>query len=196
MQYTESRVSMQNQYVRSVLFYSEHRLVIQRIQEEGSPAWTGAGCKASGVTDMAVTETSGRDECSDTVIGLSVHSLRIYMCSCEEWIMVPRAVVHTPDTSRAEMGISLLAVTPEAPLPPISSLAYFYQYGGISKSTLPHRNSEGIKSVWSICYTPYVGTAFQMFAFLLLLLLTPHKQLRSHLHLVQTLSQTNLTLKH
>lgn len=43
---------------------------------------------------------------------------------------------------------------------------------------------------------PYMGTAFQMFMVLLLLLLTPHKQLRSHLHLVQTLSQTNLTLKH
>lgn len=93
-------------------------------------------------------------------------------------------------------GIGLLAVTLEAPLSPISSLARFYQYGGISKSTLPHRNSEGIKSVWSICYTPYVGTAFQTFGFLLSLLLTPHKQLRSHLHLVQTLSQTNLTLKH
>jgi hypothetical protein len=41
--------------------------------------------------------------------------------------MVPRAVVHTLDTSRAEVGqvISLLAVTPEAPHPPPPALLVF-----------------------------------------------------------------------
>lgn len=99
--------------------------------------------------------------------------------------------------SRDGSGISLLSsCDPGSPCPPsISSLACFYQYDGVSKSTLPHRNSERIKSVWSICYVPYMGTAFQMFMFLLLLLSKRRKQLRSHLHLVQTLSQTNLTLK-
>lgn len=83
MQYTESSVSMQKPVsVRSTHFYTEHRLVIQRKQEYRLTSLDGDGYKASGNTDMAVTETSGRDKCSVTVIGFirafSVH-IHVFM---------------------------------------------------------------------------------------------------------------------
>lgn len=104
---------------------------------------------------------------SVTVMCLPVHSLCVDMCSCERpkgcshtrtetWIKYQphlRAVSLTPPPSRPSGS----APYSSAPLP----RPRHYQYGGVSKSTLPHRSSERIKCVWSICYMPDVGTTFR-----------------------------------
>lgn len=68
--------------VRSAHFYTERRSVIQRKQEDRLTSLDGDGYKASGNTDMAVTETSGRDKCSVTIIkfirAVSVH-IHVFM---------------------------------------------------------------------------------------------------------------------
>lgn len=162
MQYTESSVSMQKSVsVRSALFYTECRLVIQRIQEGGSPAWTGLGARLLAISDVTwfVPGKSLGGTNVLLVTGLirafSVH-IHVFMWA---WAHGPKGC-SSHQQSRGEPGISLLAVTPEAPLSPTSSLAYFYQYDGISKSALPHRNPERTESLWSMRCMPYMGTAF------------------------------------
>lgn len=102
--------------VRSAHFYSQHRLVIRDYT-----SLDRAGCKASGITNMAVTETSERDRMF--CYSLSVRSLGIYMCSCESQAdHGPKGCSsHTRhQQSRDGPGISLLAVTLEAPVPQAS----------------------------------------------------------------------------
>lgn len=99
--------------VRSAHFYTERRLVMQT-----TPAWTGLGARLLESPTWLSRRLLEGTECSVTVIGLSLHSLCIYMCSCES------RVDHGPEDcsshtrhqqNREGSGISLLAVTLEAP---------------------------------------------------------------------------------
>lgn len=103
---------------------------------------------------------------SVTVMGLPVHSLCVDMCSCES----PKGCTHTrhqqsrdldqvpASPSSCEPGSALVQLCP-------LSRPRHYQYSDVSKSTLPHRNSQRIKCVWSICYMPNRGTTFRVLKF-------------------------------